>query len=273
MNILIPTDFSDCANNAIHYALDLASRNNSKVFLLTGYHIPVPAAEMSMNMDSALINDFEREATAQFENLKKDYPDLNKYSCEYRIEVAYAKDAIIKTVDKEEIDLVVMGTHGSKGMIGNFLGSITSSVIQETDCPVLAIPECSKFSKIGKIAFASDFHETDDWSALNPLLDMVRLYEAELLIVNVKHKVSDTGEGEAFEARNLDYFFEGITHSFHTWTSDNVEQGLNDFVEKMGVDMLALMPRKHNIFEMIFKGSITKKLALHTTIPLLAFHS
>ena len=71
---------------------------------------------------------------------------------------------------------------------------------------------------------------------------------------------------------NFHLVLKNIKHSFETTKNDDVRAGLFEFAEKNSADMIAMMPRKHSLFEKIFKSSVTKKVAMGVKVPLLTFH-
>ena len=92
------------------------------------------------------------------EAIQKNYGDL---SCEYVCVQGFAVDEIARIAQNKGVDLICMGSQGTSGLERVLLGSVTAKVIEKADCPVLAIPRDSKFKEIKKIAFSTDYHNSD----------------------------------------------------------------------------------------------------------------
>ncbi|MCW3076092.1 MAG: hypothetical protein JWO32_701, partial [Bacteroidetes bacterium] len=154
------------------------------------------------------------------------------------------------------------------------IGSVTTSLMRRSKCPVLAIDSRAKFKPIKKIALACDYKEIKTKTALDPLKEIVKLFQSHLYIVNVlrepKELVPTTDQAVA--GVRLDHLLEDVNHSFHYEENKDVVQGINDFAEKHNVDMIVMVPRSHSLIENIFHEPSTKKMAFHTHVPLLSIH-
>ena len=137
--ILVPTDFSETSERALDYALDLAEKMNAAVTVMHAYEIPIvgfPDGALVATADVASrIADVSRaalEATA-----KKRAGRVAKLATLLRDGVAYEE---IRTVaDEIDADLIVLGTHGRRGIARALLGSVAENVIRTTQRPVLTI--------------------------------------------------------------------------------------------------------------------------------------
>ena len=269
--ILVPVDFSDCSINALRFAIEAAQQLKARLHLFHAYHIPIPVAEMTLAMDAKIVEDFQAKAEANYTELKKDIPSLLEVTDSFEIEFAFAIDAIIKR-EQQDIDLVIMGTKGATGLREVLMGSLTADVISKSNIPILAIPGDAKSCEIRKIVFATDFNKVDDPSCWDIVEAIVEGFSASLDLLHVNPNLGATSVEKAEEAFHLDQYLKETEHEFQFVTEKDVEKGINDFVNNNQVDMLILMPQKHNLFGKLFHQSVTKKMAYHTHIPMLAFH-
>jgi hypothetical protein len=99
------------------------------------------------------------------------------------------------------------------------------------------------------------------------------MYKAHIYILNVltKTDVRPTIE-EAVAGVKLEHSVEEMDHSFHYIKNEDVVEGINTFTKNYKIDLLVMIPRKHNIFRSMFIEPITKKAAFNTKIPLLTLH-
>jgi len=136
----------------------------------------------------------------------------------------------------------------------------------------LAVPAGTKELKIKRIVFATDYSKVQDPSTLRILVDLAQLFNAEIHILNVNPIPSSTSIEEAEEAFSIEQYFKNVKHSFQFSSEGNIEKGINNYIKSNDIDMVAMIPQKHNLVKKLFKGSLTQKMAHHTKIPLLAFH-
>lgn len=270
--IIVPIDFSDCSLLALRYGIKFAKKFNAHLLIKNTYHIPVPAAEMTLTINPDLVEDYKQEANEKFKDVMEEIPELEEVSFKFKVEMAFAIDAILNSVEEDDIDLIIMGTKGASGIAEIVIGSNTSGVIRRASCPVIAIPENIKEFRLKKIVFASDYHRLENPKVLEPLALIAETFDAEVHILNVNPKPSEMSREEAEEALNLEHVFKNVHHSFQFSSEENVEKGISNYIEDNEIDLLTMVPRRHNLLEQLFKGSLTRKFAHHTRVPLLTFH-
>jgi len=268
--ILVPTDFSKCSLNAAHYALKLAKSINSQIKFITGYHLPYSTAEFGSVVDQSMMKLFEEEAEENFNFLRQEVPELVEWPCEYSPIMAQARDAIVSSVKTDHPDMVVMGTHGKSGAGQKLFGSITNSVIGSIGVPLLAIPSHVQYRRPSRIALGCDFRLIDDYSILDSLLILLKRFSAELHLVHVSENLGDIELTEGWEAQKLRDYFTDVGHYIHELSGESIEEALLSFTEKNQIEVLALIPRKHSLLERLISHSVTKRMALKATIPILA---
>jgi len=269
-HILVPTDFSKCAEQATKFAVNLAKLTGAKIDFLTCFQIPVVTTDITYTYDVEIVKKFQEDSEERFKELTQRMPDLSKISFDTHVDLGYPQETILEKTKTADFDLLVMGTKGASGMGAQLLGSITSTVIERSEVPVLAIPENWKDMSFGKVSLASDYHELPHFDKLTILVDLLSIFQAELHIVNVKTSVSETSFDEAYEAKKLDDFLTGISHSFHSVIGDDLSESLENFLKVNGIDLLAMLPREHSFLERLFGKSETRRVALHTQTPLLS---
>ncbi len=143
--ILFPTDFSDGALNALPYALDMAKSYGAKLYLLhviydiataSGLHIPhISVDEMYKELDASARKELEKFGLEQRRVLK---------DVEHTVIRGVPYEEILKFAQEKNIDLIVMGTHGRKGIDRVLFGSTAERVVRNASCPVLTVREPKK---------------------------------------------------------------------------------------------------------------------------------
>ena len=137
--ILVATDFSECAEQALDYAVALADKLGAKIHLLNVIGIPsMGIPEVGIAVTSTLIESTVQTHHAQLDKLAS---RRTSASIETVLRTGDARDLIIDVARETGADLIVMGTHGRRGVRRALLGSIAESVVRTAPCPVLTIRE------------------------------------------------------------------------------------------------------------------------------------
>lgn len=272
--ILFPTDFSETANNAFVYALEMAKSIDAEVIVLHVYDLPsVSFGEVPVT----LVEIYDSIELNNFENFKDQIPHLRKIAEKYQLDDVKMSHVlrhgdlvrIMKELCHEEkIDMIVMGTNGASGLQELFLGSNTGNAIVNVPVTLLSIPNKAHFERIKYIGFTTTFNDHDRM-ALHKVLSIAKRFHAKVKCLTVKtHKFGVTDEGIEYwksEFKNEPVEFFVIPH-------DDVKETILDFVEHQDVDILAMVTQKRNFFEELFTHSLTQKLSYHIETPILAFH-
>ncbi len=253
---------------ALGEAIKLAAKLNASMQVLNCYHIPIPAAEMGIGINPRLMDDYTRRAKEDFESWKKELPLFEEVISSFAVDISFPTAGILKAA--KEVDIVIMGTHGASGLQEILMGSIASEVMTESKTPVLAIPKGASIGDIRKIALGTDYQHLEATKNLQVLRYLAEQFEAQLEIIHVHPKPSSLVEQEAINALKIDDFFSSLKHNFRFKMMDKVEDGLFAFVSEEKIDLLAVMPKKHNFLARLFQKSITRKLAHHANVPLLS---
>ncbi|MEM9985743.1 MAG: universal stress protein [Bacteroidota bacterium] len=275
--ILFPTDFSEPANEAFAYALHLASRWQAQIYYLHVYSL-THTADMLAPVDiiQAIQDEEEERALNSMEQcyLRIEEEAGKRIKLIPLLQAGFPGDAIAETAKKIKPDLIVMGTKGARNPIDRMLGSVTSSVIEQVDIPLLAIPEHTAFSAIKHIVYASDLKEKDHEMAVT-LGSWVRALEAELAVLHIGKESEAALSAEAIEsARQLYQAETGLEdlRFFYLRGKDSGEV-MSQFIEQESIDILAVSTHRRSFFERLFHRGMTRKLALYGRKPLLVFHN
>jgi nucleotide-binding universal stress UspA family protein len=97
---------------------------------------------------------------------------------------------------------------------------------------------------------------------------MAMRFGAEIHVLHIGEEFNLSTD-ESHQAKYIERSLKKVSHSYHLMVKKDVEQGINEYVDEHNIDMVAVLPRAHKLVERLFKGSWTKKLALHCYVPLL----
>jgi nucleotide-binding universal stress UspA family protein len=273
--ILVPTDFSDNADNALYFAIELAKKQNAKLVLIHAFQLPIVVAAVPYD----IINNEKLELKKKAENNLKAQCLKIKHSgnltYEYILEEGDTVDVILKHAKEKKADIIIMGTKGASGLKAVLFGSITESVIEKTELPVLAIPNKTKFSTpIKTITFATNYN-LNEIESIKKLIEIAVVLESKIKILHITDE-DITNEHEVnlmnkfMKLVNSEITFKPIT--FQIIHGKNITQQLLNLISSGNTDMLVLSTHYKNFMKNLLEKNITKQVVLKTTIPIVAFH-
>lgn len=271
-SIIVPVDFSADSVNAAYYALEFARKIKASLILLYVYQYPVPFSEVPFPTETVneVIEDAGKSMVELKELLRGSAEGVKIYS---EIREGYLISEISNYCKSVHPYAIVMGTHGAGAMERELFGSNTIAAMKYLTWPLIIVPKGKKFSDIKSIGLACDLKNITKTVHADKIKKMVTDFNAKLHIVHVntdKNKIISSEKIEGSEwLRDL---LADVQPEFHFLYNENVNEGVNAFVEKNKPDLLILIPKKHNLLENIIHRSQTKQTALHTNIPIVTIH-
>jgi nucleotide-binding universal stress UspA family protein len=261
--ILIPTDFSSVADNATQYAIEIADVFKSKLFL---YHVyTISEADYDLNF-SDKEQPFRQKVKLK---MKETLVKLEEITTQKGLTVkdkTYQGNILSlfkRTVKKDGIDLVVMGSKGASGITKVIFGSVAASALEISKVPLLVVPPEYPFQTLRHIVFAIDNKEVSK-NVLSPLQNLALKFGAKVTILNV----NTDSNSDVKREKNLD--FNDVETTYQTVPlSGNINESISKFIEKEDCDLLCMVRRKKSFLESIFKRSVTKNQAYSNRVPLL----
>ena len=264
--IIIPTDFSSAADNAMHYGAQLAQQLQAGVLLLHVYMVPITMNDMPVLMVTAeeLKGGADEGLTRCKSELESSYPGL----------VVKTESRLGDVVDElkdmwEHLNplLVVLGTHGSSGLERILFGSNAVSAIKNIKHPVIVVPAQYGFKNIQTIVLAADLNAANENTKFR-LLQTFQLLKGQLHIVHVKNE----DEAENIQPALVQQL-QSLAPIYNTIVNKDISQGLQLYIEQVGADLLVVLPHQHSMLESFFLKLHTKDIVRHAQVPVLALHS
>lgn len=263
-NILVTTDFSFAASNAIEYAAKFAQKTNRNL-TIANFKISEPASEPTVCRYIRETPDILKEMS---ETIHKTY----SIQCDYIVK--RTNKSLEKTMEtiSSDLDLIVMGTNGADDLYQYFLGSNAYHVVKRSKCPVLVVPENVSFESIERIVFAWDY-TVDSKIALSKLNELLKTNQAEITLLHISRHITPVS----------DELFEALKETVSTQLTDNknirfdkifskdpgnFSKKLLDYTEDLKANLLVTMYHERGI-QNIFHGAITRKLSETLNCPLL----
>jgi nucleotide-binding universal stress UspA family protein len=270
-HILIPTDFSAVANNALSYAIDLAKKTGAQIHVLHVKHVPVMDASFPAETYQIYLDEIDKAAKMGMEELEKNILETSGVKYDLQTVMGFVHDELQHFVKRHDIDLIVMGTTGASGLQEIFIGSNAASVVSKSEVPVMVIPHLAKPSDFKHLLYASDYNEPE-FPAVSRLIYFADLFHSKITVLHVKTEYDFYMNSERnFFKRNKD----NISHHDITVVNmDKVEttDAINQLIDEKQVDLLVLAKHNRSWFDRLFHRSFSKRMAFHTKIPLLVLN-
>ena len=273
MKILVPTDFSKTAAKALQYAVACYRQPGTTLLLYhafrpfeSGFYSPGKSREENNATEEELNEGLAlkaRQAALQSEDMV----------IQPVVERGHVERTLLKYAAAQHVDLIIMGTTGASGLKEKILGSVTADIMNKAQYPVIGIPAAYQPKPPAKIAFCSSYH-LEDIPALKYLSTVLKQFGAALQIWHFDKKPPGTGAENKLskEYRLLANNMMAPQHiEFHFVETANIDHALNKLARKKDLDMLVMITHRRNgFFENILRHSLTKQVAYHSQIPLMA---
>ncbi len=261
--VLCPIDFSENSRPELQYAVHFAKLTDSRLLLV--YIAPIPYLDPDTFIAEPLITDLQesrKQLAALCSNLSKEI------NCDYLAQSGSASDMIVTIAKEKNVDWIMMTTKGAGNTPEALVGSVTSDVAARTPCPLLIIPKDVTYQPIRKIVLATDFQATNP-QLLTPLIEIAQLSKATVMALHIQSEPSELSEEKAVEAIRLEEWLSEVPASVHTLVRDDIQEGIDAFVHQQKANLIAVISRKHGFFASLFHRSITRLVALYTSVPTL----
>lgn len=269
--ILVATDFSNGAANAMEYAMALAKTLNMGVCVINA----IPSMEgVGNNIYNAIfIEDYHNNKRQALKEWVDKYAAQDEYKdmpVTTLCDVGSLKTVITNYINNHHVELLVMGIVGSTGISG-IVGSNASVVVEAIKIPTLIIPMESKFSKAPVITLATDYEtrlSADDVNALNEMV--LAFGSAKMKVLYVAEK-SDKKNIETEESK-LQELIKNAELEFNYISDGSTPTGILSFVEANGTDILCLVKHHHNIVYRLFNRSTINQVMNKSVKAILVLH-
>ena len=269
--VILPTDFSYNAYNAISYAMNLLKDEEATFYLLNTYTPAIYQTEYLLHSPGQIgLGDiYQSESINQLEELQKQLQKEfknPKHTIITHSAFNILVDEVSSMVANEEADMVIMGTQGATGAKEIFLGTHTVHVIKKATCPVIAIPADFDYETPLEILFPTDYEVAYSEEQLKALLDLAELHKSRINVIHISSGY-DLTEIQSENKSKLKKIFEKIPHLFHDLPNQEIITGINNFQLKNKMNMLVMIQNKHTFLESLFIEPVIKKIGFHVSIP------
>jgi len=268
--ILVATDFSPAANNAVNYAAEMASALNAKLLLFHVYQLPVTYLEVPVLIGEAEIRkEAEQHMVTLVESLKM--KTGNKSTIETEIRMGTFFHELKEACEIFSPYTVVLGSQGTTATEQFLFGTHAVYTMKHLEWPVITVPLDAKFSYVRKIGLACDFSKVVNTTPVEEIALLVKDFNAELHVLNTGKK-TDFEPDIVFESALLQEMIGNLNPSYHFITNDKTDEAIIEFAEKNHIDLLIVLPKRYSLLDKLVHRSHTRQLVLHSHVPVMALH-
>jgi len=284
LTILVPVDFSEYSIKAARFAFNMAKSIDGSIVFLHTYYSPFYTGGMPVSDAFAFDENSSDTIKKQTKKMHDDMElltsnleeEINKgllpnieFVCKFREGVP--EEQILLYSKKHKPYILIMGTQGKGSKDHDFMGSVTSDIIERSRVPVFAFPvktPFENFDQIQNIGFITYFDQRD----LVAFDSMVQLLKGFRYKVYFIHLSSDANNWDEVRISGIKEYFKkqypDLDSSYCVIKGDNLIDGLNDFIIERQIDAITVTAQKRNIFSRLFNPSLAHKMLFHTDTPL-----
>ncbi|ALM20870.1 universal stress protein UspA [Nonlabens sp. MIC269] len=267
--IIVPTDFSIQAENALRIAADMARENDGEVYLLHQLDLPLHLANNgSSNLPEAVF--FMKLAKEKFDNLMKaDF--LDGVTVHGDVATGAAFSGIMDTVKRHNADIIVMGSHGADGVKNLFIGSNAEKVVRNSEIPVLIVKDRKERLDVNEFVFATDL-DPNSTSALKEADNFARQTNCHLhlLYVNTPGNFLSTRDASA----KMQEYLKNVNvepKDYTIYNDQSVEEGVFNFSKDIKADVIGMATHGRRGLSHFFNGSVSEDVVNHSSLPVITF--
>lgn len=269
--ILVPTDFSECAQNAEKYAFFLAQKIDAELVFLHVINTPVDWSKLTKEQE-----DFFPDSKEAIAHSKKRLNELVKHAESNKIKSRKVlifnntNEKIHRFAEDEHIDLVVMGSHGVYGFKDYILGTNTYSMMRNSKVPVIVVKKLPEKLKLEKLVIATNF-KAETGITFRMVENLMEILQVKLIVlyVNTPTYFLETNDIMNIGKTFLDEFA-SYEHEIHIIDSFREERGIVQFAEKTNSDGIAVITHGKSDLQQYFSPSVSENLVGLTEKPIIS---
>lgn len=261
-NILILTDFSTNSWNSIIYTLHLFKDKKIHFFIFKAQN----GIEQNFNVKN-------------LENSKDDFQELfikikaSSFNKTHTFEfINYYRDIVTTTkeqVNKNNIDLIIIGTNGLSSKNNKKINSISEELITKVPCDILVVPNKAKYTGYNQVVFPTEFTNFLEAKLLHNLLQYSPFEKVDFKFLYLSKNSKSLNKDQQWNKEALHDYFKDIPHSFHEKLNNNLASSLDEFITKTNSELIITAAKNLNLIEQLLFRPNGNSLNYINSIPFL----
>ena len=273
--ILVPTDFSTEADNALACAHSLAAKINAEILLLNVIEDPYIDSIKTIGeshydpMEQVFVIKLIEKTKEKLEAIinEEAYKDIK---ISYKLEIGNAYSLTTEHITNHKVDLIIMGTKGAHGLKELLVGSLTDKIVRYAKCPVITVKTCRDISNIKNIVFATALRE-DEEPVVESLKDFQKIFGAKLHLLKAFDSILiEKSKIEGLMKKYVEKF--GI-ENYTINVDHDIDQAraIMKFASNIKADMIAMGAHDRHGLLYLLSGHISKDVVNHAQRPIWTF--
>ena len=268
--ILVPTDFSAPAQQALQFAVNIAESNRGQIHVVHVVDLPLMNDSLltpTIYVDDTIVKDSVSKAQKSFDKMLDKYK-TSEAKITTSVEYGNPSIAILKMIEIQKIDLVIMGTRGASGLKEMLVGSNTEKIVRGSRVPVISIPDGTKVTKVNRIVFPNSLQEPNE-ELTQAVKNLQNFFKAELHLVYIntpalfKRDYETVGRLRTYTKR---YMFKNTF--IHVYNDISEQEGTANFASEIGADLIAMGTHGRRGLVHLFSGSVAEDVVNHVKCPI-----
>jgi nucleotide-binding universal stress UspA family protein len=271
--ILIATDFSPAATNALLYGAGLIKHLDLNVILV--HAVTPPLGRYDTLTPKAVLDEVKRASRHILNENKHVLIDHIGYDpgIKMEVEIGRADEVIQAAAYKYKADLVVIGIIGESGTEKRkSIGSNTLKLARALDAPLMVIPEHVEYRNIHKLSFACDPEKIEEEAFRYIIKTFCQAFNARLEVVHIKTALAKPINVLLAES-TIEQMIEKTAHTIVTVSDNDPANALKNYFANHKTDLIIMNPKEHPLFERLFHQSVSHELVFALNMPMLIIHS
>ncbi|AXT63670.1 universal stress protein [Aquimarina sp. AD10] len=272
-SILVPTDFSEQAESALKVAAQIAKKNDAQIYLLHILELPMHLSDLMSSGAPAPAPEaifFMKQTHKKFEEvLEQDY--LKDIEVIETVSFEDVLNGVIDSSKKNNVDIIIMGSHGSSGFEELFIGSNAEKIVRTSKKPTLVIKEDCEIFEVNDFVYATNF-DNEDKPSLIAADEFAKSIGAKLHLVwiNTANGFKTTYETES----KMNDLISGLpidNYTLNIYNDITVEKGILNFAESINAGMIGISTHGRKGISHFINGSLGEDVVNHAKRPVLTF--
>jgi len=273
--VLVPTDFSDNAWDALTYTIRLYDDIPCRFYILNTFVVSPSRITNTMHKERnthmyRILKEASEKGLKEIEDYLNENLLNNKHEYKIFSKTGNLLHIIKRIVSNENIDMIVMGTAGATGAKEIFMGSNTVKIIKHIDgCPIISVPLKYEYEEPEQIVFATDFKRHFNKVELNCLIELQLIHNFKINVLHVKKE----NKLDSIQQQNKDVLKQCLDNNNTVFeeiiTYTTKADAINKYTEAHTINMVCLMNYEHSFIEKLTHEPIIKKISFHSATPLL----
>ncbi len=265
--ILVATDFSACAVNALNYAVALAKDKDKEIILLhanniSGFQTGFLLAEGGLGNSNFQLIDQQLK-----EEINRVQSQFGFTAISSEVYIGDVSEGLKEKCQQGDIFLTIMGTTGENSS-GLLWGSKSMNTMRTHNGPILIIPPTAAYKKVEKIMLSMDIERINSHYPFEAVKSWIKEMHAQLDILNIEpfDPFSVQDNSTVLEQ------FKDLNYAFKSLESEQLQDAISYYLEQYKADWILVIPKKYNFFESLFHKSKSEIISKASNVPILAIH-